>query len=315
MSWEYAALFDAEIRPEADDLMSEMRKNDTRIRVGRMGYRTRTTVAGPRLEAEVFPAYGRTQAADARKAKSKITPEAQARANHARSIRNMILLAETNFTAKDIAMTLTYEGPEPDYVRCQKDIRNFLQRIRRAREKKHLPELRYIYVIEGGDGKARIHSHILMSGGIDRDEIERIWRKSASGQGYANADRLQPDSENGLEAIVIYYAKQLWARGYKPKSSQEDEVDGIARYMARRPGIRRKWCRSHNLKQPKVRTSDSKCSNARVNRIAYDFRYSAKGIMEKLYPGYKFVKCSVYHSDVVDGVYIRCVMRKWVDAV
>ena len=49
---------------------------------------------------------------------------------------------------------------------------------------------------------------------------------------------------------------------------------------------------------------------SKVKRIAHDFRNEAKEIMEKAYPGYTFTKCSVYYSDVVDGVYIRCVMRR-----
>ena len=44
--------------------------------------------------------------------------------------------------------------------------------------------------------------------------------------------------------------------------------------------------------------------------IAKDFRAEAREIMERTYPGYRFIGCAVYYSDVVDGVYIRCVMRK-----
>ena len=143
---------------------------------------------------------------------------------------------------------------------------------------------------------------------ISREELEAIWKKSAAGGGYANADRLQPGN-TGLDAIVTYMAKQLWARGMK-RTGKEDEIEEIARFMTRHPGKRRKWSRSHNLKLPKVRTSDSRCSNAVVKRIAQDFRNDARAEMEKVYPGYSFVRCAVYYSDVIDGVFIRCVMRR-----
>ena len=117
-----------------------------------------------------------------------------------------------------------------------------------------------------------------MNGGISREELEQIW-----GQGYANADNLQPD-ENGLEAI--------------------------ARYITKQQKNRRKWARSRNLKMPKVRTSDTKVSNARVRRLAVDFPNSAKEIMEKLYPQYTHTRTIMRFSDVVDGAYIRCVMRR-----
>ena len=50
--------------------------------------------------------------------------------------------------------------------------------------------------------------------------------------------------------------------------------------------------------------------NNRVRKIAYDFEHEAKGIMERLYPGYVMQNVQVRYSDIVPGVYIRCVMRK-----
>ena len=285
MAWEFESLFDVEARGSGEwDLLSWMdegaKREATAIRVGSMGYRTRTTVAGPRLEAEVYPVFGRSTEAVLRRAKkTNITTEKQARLNHERSLRHLVQLVDGNFSEKDIHLTLTYRNA-PTYERAQKDVRNFLLKVKRLREKREMDALKYIYTIEGDeDGtKERIHIHLLMNGDMDREELERIWAK-----GYANADRLRPD-ENGLEAI--------------------------ARYIAKQQRNKRKWCASRNLKQPKSRTSDSKCSRTRVRRIAYDFRNEAKAEMEKLYPGYQFVKCSVRFSDVVDGAYIRCVMRK-----
>lgn len=287
MSWEYEALFDVQNTCHMEgawnlfnwENMEPLRK-ETALRVGQMGYRTRTTVAGPRLEAEVYPIFGRSTEAFLRRAKkTNVTPEKQQRLNQERSIRHLIMLVDGNYTAEDIHLTLTY-SQAPDYDRAKKDVRNFLLKVKRIREKRGLPELKYIYTIEGDeDGrKQRIHIHLLMNGDMDREELEKIWAK-----GYANADRLRPD-ENGMEAI--------------------------ARYLVKQQKNRRKWCASRNLKQPKSRTSDSRCSNARVKRIAFNIRNEAKNEMEKIYPGYQFVKIAVRYSDVVDGAYIRCVMRK-----
>lgn len=285
MSWEYEALFDV-VKDESGEtnLLNWMeageRRERTSIQVGRMGYRTKTTVAGPRLEVEAYPIFGRRTEAMLRRAKkTNITPDKQKKLNHERSIRHLVQLADANFTKDDIHLTLTYRNA-PTYDRAQKDMRNFMLRIKRIREKRGLPALKYIYTIEGDDDgkKERIHIHCLFNGDMDREEIERIWAK-----GYANADRLQPN-ENGLEAIVKYITKQ-----------QRNK---------------RKWCASRNLKQPKVRTSDSKLSNARIKRIAFDIRNEAKVEMERVYPGYQYVNCGVWFSDAVDGAYIRCVMRR-----
>lgn len=70
---------------------------------------------------------------------------------------------------------------------------------------------------------------------------------------------------------------------------------------------------SRNLRKPKQRTSDTKVSNARVRRLAHDFPNSVKEIMEKLFQGYGHVKTIMRYSDVVDGVYIRTVMRRWTE--
>lgn len=307
MSWEYEALFDVPVMASQTDLTSWMeegeRKRLTNIRVGEMGYQTKTTIAGQRLEAEVYPIFGRDTSETLRRAKkTNVTPERQARLNRERSIRHLVQLADANFTEQDIHLTLTYRSA-PTYERARKDMRNFCLRLKRAREKAGLPELKYIYTIEGDDDgkKERIHIHMLTNGDMDREEVEEIWNRtyaykySKKGDkdwfntvyplrvGYANADRLQPD-ENGLEAIARYLVKQ--------------QKNG------------RKWCASRNLKQPKWRTSDSRCSRGQVKRIAYDMRNEAKAQMEKIYPGYKFVSCQVRYSDIVDGAYIRCVMRR-----
>lgn len=284
MSWEYEALFDVPVTESQTDLMSWMdegeRKRLTNIRVGAMGYRTKTTVAGPRLEAEVYPIFGRDTSATLRRAKkTNVTPEKVQRLNRERAVRHLIQLADANFGEQDIHLTLTYRNA-PTYERARKDMRNFCLRLKRAREKAGLPELKYIYTIEGDDDgkKERIHIHMLTNGDMDRAEVERIWEK-----GWANADRLQPD-ENGLEAI--------------------------ARYLVKQQKNRKKWCASRNLKQPKSRTSDSRCSRGQVKRIAFDMRNEAKAQMEKIYPGYQFVSCQVRYSDIVDGAYIRCIMRR-----
>ena len=285
MSWEFEDLFNNRLLGDGSFL-----EEPSFIPVGKMGYRRRTTVSGPRLDAEVFPVFGRGRNGDLRRAKKQITREAQQRANDERSRLHLIQLVEGNFTDKDVAITLSYDGAAPEPERVDKDIRNFLARVKRARARLGLDELKYIYSIGGDEMPAagysgkRPHIHMILSGGMDRDELERIW-----GKGYANADRLQPRDE-GLGGIAVYFTRQKQDRPEKP-------------------GVR-KWRGSKNLKQPVRRSRDARVPNSRVKRIAHDFRNEAKDVMEKLYPGYVLQDCQVRYSDVVDGVYIRCVMRR-----
>ena len=274
--WEYANLFD--VQADASDEPRIWRTEPTELRVGRMGYRTKTTKAGPRLEADIYPIWGKEEQRKARAAKKNQTPEAVRKNNEERAKRYLVQLADANFGADDLHVTLTYAGTPPEYEQARRDMRNFCDRVRRLRKKRGLDPLKYIYSIEDDeDGrKHRIHVHMLTNGGISREELEALWAK-----GYANADRLQPN-ENGLEAVARYLTKQQ----------------------------RRRWVSSKNLKKPKVRISNTKTSNAKVRRIARDFETEAKEVMEKLYPGYVFVGAKVFYSDIVSGVYIRAVMRE-----
>ena len=285
MGWEYEDLFNNRITEDGGFL-----NEPSFIPVGKMGYRRRTTVSGPRIDAEVFPVFGRNQRGDLRRAKHQITREAQQRANDERSRRHLIQLVETNFSEKDVAIGLSYAGQAPTPERIDKDIRNFIARVKRKRERMGLPELKYIYAIGGDEMPAagysgkRPHIHMIMNGGVSRDDLEEIWKN-----GRANCDRLQPRDE-GLGGIAVYFTKQKQDRPEKP-------------------GVR-KWRGSRNLKQPVPRSRDARMPNSRVKRIALDFRNEAKEVMEKLYPGYVFQDCQVRYSDVVDGVYIRCVLRR-----
>ena len=291
--WEFEGLFDAEIDPDDQTLLADFWKDEkSGIKIGRMGYRRRTTKAGARLEAEIYPVFGRGDRAKAKRAaKLNTTPEAQQKLNTERAARRLIQLVEANFTEKDLSIGLSYRGDVPDDDRVRKDLRNFLNKVKRQREKRGLPELKYIYAIGGdempsrGYSGKRPHIHLIMSGGMERDELEAIWER-----GTANCDRLQPN-EDGLEGLARYIMKQRFDRPERKNA--------------------KKWSRSRNLKEPNKKTSDCKISNGRVKRIAYDFLSHAKETMEKLYPGYSLMKCKVNYSDVVDSVYIRCVLRKY----
>ena len=275
---EYESLFDVQVTNQDEPRL--WTAEPVELKVGRMGYRTKTTKAGPRLEAEIYPIWGREDMGRARAARHRQTPEAMRRLNDERAKRYLVQLADANFTENDVHVTLTYNGTVPEFDQARRNVKNFLDRVRRLRKKCGLDPLKYIYSIEDDeDGrKRRIHVHMLMSGGIGREEIEALWAK-----GYANVDRLQPN-EHGLEAVI--------------------------RYLTKQQRHRRRWATSRNLKKPSVRVSNTKVSNARVKRIAHDFEHEAKEIMERLYPGYVFIGARVFCSDIMPGVYIRTLMRR-----
>ena len=287
MSWKYEGLFEREVNPDDMDLSMYWRQEQTMIPVGRMGYRRKTVLAGDRLECEIYPVFGKEDEGRARAARKNETPEKQKRLNRQRAERYITLLADTNFTEKDIELTLTYKNNyQPDFKRCQRDVSNFIRKVKRYREKHSMEPLKYIYVIEGGYekkhgfGMTKLHCHMMMNSGVSREILEEIWE-----YGYANTKQLQPDEDRGLEELAKYMIKES-------------------------KNHRRRFCHSRNLKKPLIKTRDARCSNRMVKQMVKDIRYEARDIMEKRYPSYRYVDCKVFCSDQFDGVYLRCTMRR-----
>ena len=284
MGFRYSCLFETEWQEAQVDLTSWWRPQPSRIPVGKMGYKRSVTLAGPRMECEIYPVFGRADEMKARAAKANLTPEKQRKLNLRRSEEHLVRLLDTNFTEKEVHVTLTYRGDPSTYEEAYRDMRNYILKLKRYRKKMGMEDLKYIYNIEGGrDARTgyalqRMHIHMVTNGGMNREDLEAIWEK-----GYANCDRLQPN-ERGLEELGKYIIKQ--------------HEQG------------KRWCASRNLKQPKRRASDVRTSNSYVKRMAYDMQAVAKEQMERLYPSYQYVECKVFYSDIVDGVYIKVLMRK-----
>lgn len=313
MAWEYETLFDVEDMSRMSPLeqLAMMEDGDrwtresTGIRKGQMGYRTRTIKAGPRLEAEIYPIFGKEAEDKARRAKEYLTPEKIQRHNDEQQRRKLVRLIDANFGAGDLSLTLTYEGEAPGFERCEKDVKNFVERVRRRRKKKGLPDMKYIYAIEDVEEgrKKNTHCHLITTGDLSREELREIWEKRNRRKnkpegmaGFCNIDILQPGKE-GLEAIARYLYNQN-----RERDGQNRERKG-----------KRKYSPSKNLKKPKTRISDTKVSTGKVKRLSRTFvndESEARRIMEKLYPGYEYVRGTAKTSDIVDGVYIRVLMRK-----
>lgn len=155
---------------------------------------------------------------------------------------------------------------------CISNARNFLNRVKRLRKKEGLDELKYILITsctteaEGEDEKlARVHHHIVINGGLDRNKLEKLWcRRRKKGEkegeplGYANTKRLQVDDNTGLNAL--------------------------GEYLARHKKHKRKYTGSLNLKQPISRTNDHRYSQKDLRKFV-NGEIGIKEI-EALYPGY-----------------------------
>ncbi|SNR85679.1 hypothetical protein SAMN05446037_100143 [Anaerovirgula multivorans] len=248
-----------------------------------MPYREKRIFSGPILEVEIFPISLR-QKKQPRAKKKKLTVPKQKRLNDKNSKKHLIRLINTNFTDEDLAIHLSYRDedlPENE-EEARKDIKNFFRRAKYHIKRNGLPALKYIAVIEYREEKeggetARLHHHIVMSGGIDRDKVEELW-----GKGWANTKRLQAD-EYGYEAL--------------------------ARYISKDPRGSKRWTQSKNLKQPKVEVSDSRYkSKKKIEEIAK--APEDREFFSKKYPGYILNSCKVEVNEITAGTHIYIKMRK-----
>lgn len=241
-------------------------------------YKTRTWKCGEVVEVEAYPVYKRGTADEARMKERIRSSRAQQKQNDKMAEDAFRRKAETNFGSRDYFLTLTYKGPAPSMEQARRDFRNFIDRVNRARKRKELPACKYMAVIEAGNRTGRAHHHVLIDGGLSRDEYEEIW-----GKGFANCDRLQT-KDNGLRGICKYMLKAAGA-----EAREKD---------------RKRWTCSRNLKDPKVTESTHKVSKRQAARIALDAEINGPAVMRKLYPGLVLTEIRAKRSDFLAGAYI-----------
>lgn len=240
-------------------------------------YRETRHKCGEYLEVDVFEVFEHQRG---RSKKRKPTSEVQKKLNQTNAEKKLARLLCTNFTSRDIRFDLTYnaehlpESPED----AQRQMQNFIRRVKRFRKKQGLPELKYVAVTEVGEHTGRVHHHIVMSGGVSITDLAELW----GGRGYTTAKPLQFNS-TGLIGIAVYFVKN--------------------------PILGKRWCASKNLSKPDESQRDGVISKRKVRKI-YENQGDDDGLFEKLYPEYTLSEINTYYNDVNRGYYLTVIMRK-----
>jgi hypothetical protein len=253
----------------------------------RCAYRTATTKSrnlksgDELLEAQVYPAFP-CKGEVSRGKKKKPSREEQKNLNDKKARRYLARLININFGAGDIWATFGWDdGKLPaSEAEAKKQIGNYIRRLNHKRRKLGLPGLKYVYVLAFSSYK-RPHFHIVMSGdGLDRDAVEAAWGKC----GRPNTRRIAPDADYLL--------------------------CGMAEYIARNPHGTKSWVPSKNLAKPRPpKKSWCKFRKSDVDGMARN-QGSVKGVMEKKYPGYRFLDAEVRWNGVVAAFYVYARMVK-----
>lgn len=217
--------------------------------------------AGDYLEIDFIPYKKKPRT---RGKRARPTKPAQEKLNQKNQERYSHMLILENFTNCDHALHLTYSNANlPATLKdAEQDLKNYIRRLKRLYKSKGVEFKAYYRTVSAG----RYHHHLIVSGGVDRDLIEKAW-----GLGACNADRLQ-FSEQGLVGLTNYIVRQ--------KSSEAEPV-------------KRSFGATRNLKKPsppKVKAISKK----NFNGLWDDFE--SRDLWEKRYSDYYLVEVEKFDN-------------------
>lgn len=155
-----------------------------------------------------------------RKRIREVTEEQVARTNANTAQRKLEMLMATNFDDTDLVLTVTYRDADlPDSADVtRKHLGKVFSQMRAYRKARELPDLKYIYVLEGRHGDHRPHAHIIINAaGGDRELMRSLWI-------WGDDIQLNYKRERGYDG---------WA-GYLTKERREASLNGKKQFVGSR---------------------------------------------------------------------------------
>lgn len=139
----------------------------------------RKTIRAGRLVWDITYTVPRPNASkQERKRIREVTEEQVARTNANTAQRKLEMLMATNFDEGDLVLTVTYRDADlPDSADVtRKHLGKVFSQMRTYRKARGLPDLKYIYVLEGRHGDHRPHAHIIINAtGGDLELMRSLW--------------------------------------------------------------------------------------------------------------------------------------------
>lgn len=155
-----------------------------------------------------------------RKRIREVTEEQIQRTNANTAQRKLEMLMATNFDDTDLVLTVTYRDADlPDSADVtRKHLGKVFSQMRAYRKARDLPELKYIYILEGRHGDHRPHAHIIINAaGGDLELMRSLWI-------WGDDIQLNYIRERGYDG---------WA-GYLTKERREASLNGKKQFVGSR---------------------------------------------------------------------------------
>ena len=150
----------------------------------------------------------------------EVTEEQIQRTNANTAQRKLEMLMATNFDDTDLVLTVTYRDADlPDSADVtRKHLGKVFSQMRAYRKARDLPELKYIYILEGRHGDHRPHAHIIINAaGGDLELMRSLWV-------WGDDIQLNYIRERGYDG---------WA-GYLTKERREASLNGKKQFVGSR---------------------------------------------------------------------------------
>ena len=181
----------------------------------------RKTIRAGRLVWDITYTVPRPNASkQERKRVREVTEEQVARTNANTAQRKLEMLMATNFDEGDLVLTVTYRDADlPDSADVtRKHLGKVFAQMRAYRKARGLPDLKYIYVLEGRHGDHRPHAHIIINAaGGDLELMRSLWI-------WGDDIQLNYIRERGYDG---------WA-GYLTKERREASLNGKKQFVGSR---------------------------------------------------------------------------------
>lgn len=272
-----------------------------------MFYREKKVDCGGYREVDIIP---RTDDAEqavrgARRKRHKVSAPKQKNLNEKNAKRYLVQLGNGNFGPGDLHVSLTYA---PEHLpaspkEAEKIITNYLHRIAYRREKLGLPPLKYILVTEYGYAKddeaqghpIRIHHHVIMNGGLDRDIVEMMWTSQRINWKKYDQDHSYADT---VEKLGWVNADRI--------QTNENGVEALCKYIMKNPRGKKRWSSSRNLIRPvELPPADHKYGRRKVGRLAKSDDHGRE-YFERQFPDYSIVEIKPeYYDETGWHIYLK----------
>lgn len=181
----------------------------------------RKTIRAGRLVWDITYTVPRPNASkQERKRIREVTEEQIQRTNANTAQRKLEMLMATNFDETDLVLTVTYRDVDlPDSADVtRKHLGKVFAQMRAYRKARDLPELKYIYILEGRHGDHRPHAHLIINAaGGDLELMRSLWI-------WGDDIQLNYIRERGYDG---------WA-GYLTKERREASLNGKKQFVGSR---------------------------------------------------------------------------------